>query len=116
MQLDLQTLDMAGAIVALSKSFGGGGSSTPEHRNQVIALLEEDGDFSDEDEVEVMGLFAGNMAVADTFLGIHKKKVALHLSAPNSVNLNLNLIIVTVLTISSPYICSMLQVFCCILD
>ena len=66
--------DMAGAIIALSKSFGSGGSSTPEHHNKVIALLEDDGDFSDE-EVKVMGLFAGNMAVADTFLSICKKNV-----------------------------------------
>ena len=61
---------MAGAIIQLSKSFSNTGSSTPERHNKAIALLEDDGDFSDEEEVEVMGLFAVNMAVADTFLGI----------------------------------------------
>jgi hypothetical protein len=67
--------DVAGAIIQLSQSFGNPGPSTPEHWNKAIALLEDDGDFSDNKEVKVMGLFAGNMAVADTFLGIHKQKL-----------------------------------------
>lgn len=66
---------MAGAIIQLSKSFGNPGLSTPERHNRAIALLEEDGDFLDNEEVEVMGLFVKNMAVADTFLGIRKQGV-----------------------------------------
>ena len=92
--------DMAGAIIVVSKLFGSEGSSTPEHCNKAIALLEDDGDFSDEEEVEVMGLFAGNMAVADTFLSIHKKNVCTTFICSQSKITNFNLII---LTMSSPY-------------
>jgi hypothetical protein len=66
---------MAEAIIQLSQSFSNAGSSTPERRNKAIALLEDDGDFSDDEEVKVMGLFVENMAIADTFLGIRKQKV-----------------------------------------
>ena len=51
--------DVAEAIIQPSQSFGNPGPSTPECRNKAIALLEDDGDFSNNEEVKVMGLFAG---------------------------------------------------------
>ena len=41
----------------------------------MIQLLKDDGDFSDNEQVHVMGLFADNMAIADTFMHIGKKNV-----------------------------------------
>jgi hypothetical protein len=68
-------LEVASAIRDMSKTFTTSGLPTPERRQQAIQLLEDDGDFSDNEQVHVMGLFADNMAIADTFMHIGKKNV-----------------------------------------
>ena len=68
-------LEVASAIRDMSKTFITSGLPTPERRRQAIQLLEDDGDFSDNEQVHVMGLFADNMAIADTFMHIRKKNV-----------------------------------------
>ena len=68
-------LEVVSAIWDMSKTFTTSGLPTPEQRQQVIQLLKDDGDFSDNEQVHVIGLFADNMAIADTFIHIRKKNV-----------------------------------------
>ncbi|KAJ7223788.1 hypothetical protein C8J57DRAFT_1535928 [Mycena rebaudengoi] len=45
----------------------------PEVRRQAIRMMEEDGEFSDEEEVDIMCLFSKDTALAQTYIGSSKK-------------------------------------------
>jgi hypothetical protein len=63
--------EMANALLQVASSLNVVGS--PEVRQRAIKLMEEDGEFSDNEEVHVMRLFTKDTAVAQTFIGASKK-------------------------------------------
>ena len=48
---------------------------TPECRKAAIQMMEDDGDFSDNDQVRIIHLFASKSEAADSFLSICKKRI-----------------------------------------
>lgn len=71
-------VDVAEAIRFLSNSMKptnapNGPPSTPERRQAAIHLMEDDGEFSEDEEVLAIQLFTRDSASADSYLGIRKK-------------------------------------------
>lgn len=68
---------MAGAIESLADWFTESSDpaslTSPQRRSAAIHLLEEDGDLSDNEEVQAIRLFSRRTAVADSYLAIKKK-------------------------------------------
>ena len=52
-----------------------GGPPTPERRIKAINLVDDDGEFSDNEQAHVMVLFSRDIAIADTFTGIKSKSI-----------------------------------------
>jgi hypothetical protein len=46
---------------------------SPEVRRKAIKVLEDDGDFSENDEVKIMRIFTKDTAVAQTYIGVSKQ-------------------------------------------
>ncbi|KAJ7036435.1 hypothetical protein C8F04DRAFT_1258001 [Mycena alexandri] len=63
--------EMAGAIERVAMALNTVGS--PEVRKRAIRLMEDDSDFSDNEEVDVMRLFTKDTAVAQTYIRSRKK-------------------------------------------
>ncbi|KAJ7659059.1 hypothetical protein DFH06DRAFT_1406054 [Mycena polygramma] len=63
--------EMAGAIERVALALNTVGS--PEVRRSAIRLMEDDGEFSENEEVAVMRLFTKDTAVAQTYIGSRKK-------------------------------------------
>jgi hypothetical protein len=63
--------EMAGAIERVAVALNTVGS--PEVRKRAIRLMEDDGEFSDNEEVDIMRLFMKDTAVAQTYIGSRKK-------------------------------------------
>ena len=61
---------LSGALAELSKH-----PPTPECRKAAIQLMEDDGDFSDNDQVRIIHLFASKSEAADSFFSICKKRI-----------------------------------------
>ena len=61
---------LSGALAESSKH-----PPTPERRKAAIQLMEDDGDFSDDDQVRIIRLFASKSEAADSFLSIRKKRI-----------------------------------------
>jgi hypothetical protein len=47
-----------------------GGPSTPQRRNKAIQLFIDDGEFSEEEEGDILYLFSTQINFADTYAGI----------------------------------------------
>jgi hypothetical protein len=62
---------MAGAIKRVALALNT--VNSPEVRKRAIRQMEDDGDFSDNEEVNVMRLFMKDTAVAQTYIGSRKK-------------------------------------------
>jgi hypothetical protein len=62
---------MAGAIERIAVALNTIGS--PEVRKRAIRLMEDDVEFSDNEEVDVMRLFTKDTAVAQAYIGSRKK-------------------------------------------
>ncbi|KAJ7466259.1 hypothetical protein B0H11DRAFT_2284693 [Mycena galericulata] len=65
--------EMATALAQVAKSLNVVGS--PEVRQRAIKLMEEDADFSENEEVTVMRLFTKDTAVAQTYIAASKKSM-----------------------------------------
>jgi hypothetical protein len=61
---------LSGALAESSKH-----PPTPECRKATIQLMEDDGDFSDDDQVRIIHLFASKSKAVDSFLSICKKRI-----------------------------------------
>lgn len=61
---------LSGALTESSKH-----PPTPEHHKAAIQLMEDDGDFSNNDQVRIIRLFASKSEAADSFLSICKKRI-----------------------------------------
>ena len=61
---------LSGALAELSKH-----PPTPEHHKAAIQLMEDDGDFFNDDQVRIICLFASKSEAADSFLSICKKRI-----------------------------------------
>ncbi|THU84496.1 hypothetical protein K435DRAFT_928003, partial [Dendrothele bispora CBS 962.96] len=72
--------NVAAAIRDLGSSFQVKPSSimaatTPERRQAAIALMEDDGDLSDDDQAAALQLFSENKHISDTYLSTKKKSL-----------------------------------------
>ena len=69
--------DVADAIRGLSNALAESNKHppTPERRKAAIQLLEDDGEFSDDEQVRIISLFASKSEAADSFLSIRKKRI-----------------------------------------
>ena len=52
----------------------GGEQGTPFHRKKALKLINEDGEYSSDEEDKINYLFCDDICAADTYLGIIKKK------------------------------------------
>lgn len=67
-------LGVASALNTIGTALQPSGSApTPERRRQAIQLLEDDGDFSDDDMIRIGKIFRADISVADTFSSFRKK-------------------------------------------
>ena len=68
---------VVGAIKSLADHFAessnDGNSTSPQHHSASINLLEEDGDLSDNEQVQAIRLFSHHTPIADSYLAIKKK-------------------------------------------
>jgi hypothetical protein len=68
---------VAGAIESLADRFAEsndpGNLTSPQRRSAAINLLEEDGDLSDNEQVQAIRLFSRHTTVADSYIAIKKK-------------------------------------------
>jgi hypothetical protein len=69
--------DVSDAIRGLSTALAESNKHppTPERRKAAIQLLEDDGEFSDDEQVRIISLFASKSEAADSFLSIRKKRI-----------------------------------------
>jgi hypothetical protein len=69
--------DVADAIRGLSSALVESNKHppTPERRKAAIQLLDDDGEFSEDDQVRIIALFTGRYEAADSFLSIPKKRI-----------------------------------------
>jgi len=69
--------DVADATCGLSTALAKSNKhpTTPECCKAAIQLLEDDGKFSDDEQVRIISLFASKSEVADSFLSIRKKRI-----------------------------------------
>jgi len=70
---------VAGAIESLADRFAESSDpavlTSPQRRSAAIHLLEEDGDLSDNEQVQAIHLFSRRTAAADSYLAIKKKAI-----------------------------------------
>jgi hypothetical protein len=73
--------DVADAIQSLANNFSSSAptanvmaTTTPERRAAALKLMEDDGEFSEDESVSVICLFAHKKAVHDTFLSLSNKE------------------------------------------
>jgi hypothetical protein len=74
--------DVADAIQSLANNFSSSSAptqnvmaaTTPERRAAALKLMEDDGEFSEDESVSVICLFAHKKAVHDTFLSLSNKE------------------------------------------
>lgn len=67
---------LAEAIDSLSHNFATDtGPTSPERRRAAIDLLDEDGDLSENEQVQAIRLFSRRTAIADSYTSIKKKSV-----------------------------------------
>jgi hypothetical protein len=74
--------DVADAIQCLANNFSSSSAptanvmatTTPERRAAALKLMEDDGEFSEDESVSVICLFAHKKAVHDTFLSLSNKE------------------------------------------
>lgn len=67
---------LAGAIGSLAQNFSADtGPTSPERRRTAIALLDEDDDLSEHEQVQAIRLFSRRTAIADSYTSIKKKSV-----------------------------------------
>ena len=59
-------------MIELSSSVNGG-VPTPQRRKHAIQLVYDDGEYSENEEADIMVLFMKNVAVADTYANIPRK-------------------------------------------
>jgi hypothetical protein len=69
---------VVGAIESLADRFtessnDPGNLTSPQRRSAAINLLEEDGDLSDNEQVQAIRLFSRRTTIADSYLAIKKK-------------------------------------------
>lgn len=73
------TAELASAIRDLSQNMGSTDvgpmlpPNTPERRRKAIAMLEADGDLSDNEQLQIIQLFEVHSRVADTYAAISSK-------------------------------------------
>jgi hypothetical protein len=67
-------MDMSKAITEVARNLKGG-PTTPERRNKAIDLVLEDDEFSENEQGEIMVLFAEDVGFADTYVAIPRKSL-----------------------------------------
>lgn len=58
---------------ALTVESVGGTAASPEHKQAAIHVIEDDGDLSDNEQIQIFRVIRKDTAFADTLLSIHKK-------------------------------------------
>ena len=73
---------IVGAIKSLADRFAepsnDGNPTSPQHHSAAINLLEEDGDLSDNEQVQAIQLFSHHTPIADSYFAIKKKATHTH--------------------------------------
>lgn len=63
------------ALLRMAAAFNGGGAhDTPVRRKKALELVDEDGEYSSDEEDKINYLFCDDIRAADTYLGIVKKE------------------------------------------